>query len=149
VQAADWIALWSLVIAVLALIAALWAIFKSNRNSSVATLVTLLEATREAWKRYFNEQEPDEKWSELCEIMNLLEIAAAILNERSFAGVSKSLVREYLNEAVSLLRDDECASADIEKMFTAPTTFEHIQRFYKTHRSQPLSVTVPKQWFQM
>jgi hypothetical protein len=136
----------SLFISLLALCVAGYAIYKGNRNSSVATLVTLFEASRQAWQRFLSAETEDIKWYELAELMNLLEIASAILNEKSFAGASKDLLRDYLNEVVSLLRNDQYASSAIERMFSAPTTFEHIRKFYNAKSA--LSVTKPKQWFQ-
>lgn len=143
----DQIALLSLTVAVLAFIAALLAIYKGNRNASVATLVTLYEASRQGFKRFLSAKNDDEKRYELCELANLLEIAAAILNERSFAGVSKKIQREYLNEVLDLLIEDKYARETIEGMLSATSTYEHIRKFYK--RRQPLSVVKPRQWFQL
>jgi len=125
------------------------AIYKGNRNASVATLVTLYEASRQAFQRFLSEKTEDAKRYELCELMNLLEIAAAILNERSFAGVSKEIQREYLNEVLELLIGDKYARETIDNMLSAPTTFAHIRKFYSVKRSQPLSVVTPRQWFQL
>jgi len=148
-QTSDQIALLALIVAILALVVAMLAIYKGNRNASVATLVTLYEASRQAFQRYLSEKAEDAKRYELCELMNLLEIAAAILNERSFAGVSKEIQREYLNEVLELLIGDKYARETIDNMLSAPTTFEHIRKFYSAKRSQPLSVVTPRQWFQL
>lgn len=147
-QAADWIALGSLIVAVISAAVAIYAIYKGNRNSSVATLVTISEASREAWQRFLTAPTDDTKWNELCELMNLLEIASAILNEKSFVGVSKRLLKDYLNEVLSLLINDAYASKAVDKMFSSETTFEHIRKFYNSRQTQPLSVTTPRQWFQ-
>jgi hypothetical protein len=139
----------ALIVAILALLVAMLAIYKGNRNASVATLVTLYEASRQAFQRFLSEKTEDAKRYELCELMNLLEIAAAILNERSFAGVSKEIQREYLNEVLELLIGDKYARETIDNMLSAPTTFAHIRKFYSVKRSQPLSVVTPRQWFQL
>jgi len=148
-QAADWIALSSEVVAVSSLYVAIYSVRKGNRNSSVATMVMISEASREAWKRFLSAQNEETRSYELAELMNLLEIACAILNEKSFAGVSKKLLNDYLNEVVSLLCNDVGASKAIEGLFSSPTTFEHIRKFYNARRSEPLSITTPKQWFQL
>jgi hypothetical protein len=106
-QTPDQIALLSLIVAILALLVALLAIYKGNRNASVATLVTLYEASRQAFGRFLAAKTEDAKRYELCELMNFLEIAAAILNERSFAGVSKEIQKEYLNEVL------ECSNCSL------------------------------------
>ena len=118
----------SIFISLLALIVAVFAIYKGNRNSSVATLVTLIEASRQAWQRFLSAETDEIKWYELADLMNLLELASAILNEKSFAGVSKDLLSDYLNEAVFLLRNNQYAETAIERMFSTPTTFEHIHK---------------------
>ena len=133
----------------LALVVAVLAIYKGNRNASVATLVTLYEASRQGFKRFLSAKTEDDKRYELCELINLLEIAAAILNERSFVGVSKGIQRDYLNEVLELLIDDEYARETIDKMLSAPSTFAHIRTFYSVKRSQPLSVVKARQWFQL
>lgn len=148
-QSSDHTALLSLIVAILALLVALLAIYKGNRNASVATLVTLYEASRQAFQRFLSAETENRKRYELCELMNLLEIAAAILNERSFVGVSREIQREYLNEVLELLIDDKYARETIDNMLSAPSTFAHIRKFYKAKRNQPLSVVTPRQWFQL
>lgn len=148
-QTSDLIALLSLIVAFLAIWVALLAIYKGNRNASVATLVTLYEASRQAFQRFLSADTENAKRYELCELMNLLEIAAAILNERSFAGVSKEIQREYLNEVLELLIGDQYARDTIDNMLSAPSTFAHIRKFYNGKRSQQLSVVTPPQWFQL
>lgn len=148
-QTSDQIALWSLAVAILALSVAALAIYKGNRNASVATLVTLYEASRQAFQRFLSAKTEGDKRYELCELMNLLEIAAAILNERSFAGVSKEIQREYLNEVLELLIGNDYARETIDDMLSSPSTFAHIRKFYSNKRNQPLSVVNPRQWFQL
>jgi hypothetical protein len=147
-QAADWIALWSLVVACISLAVALFAILKGNRNASVATLVTLYEAIRQAWQRFEGAAQEDERWYELCELINLFEITAAILNEKSFAGHSKSLMKDLLEEALGKITGDAWAQPKIQEMLTSDTTFEHIGKFYKAKKADTLSITKPRQWFQ-
>lgn len=148
-QTSDQIAVLSLAVAILALLVAMLAIYKGNRNASVATLVTLYEASRQAFQRFLSAKTDDAKRYELCELMNLVEIASAILNERSFVGVSREIQREYLNEVLELLIGDTWARETIDKMLSAPSTFAHIRKFYRAKRSQPLSVVHPRQRFQL
>jgi hypothetical protein len=138
----------ALFMAIVSLVVAVYTIGKGNRNSSVATMVTISEASREAWKRFLSAKDDRSRSYELAELLNLLEIACSILNEKSFAGASKRLLKDYLNEAVTILRDDPNASNAIEELFSSPSTFKEIQKFYKAKRNNPLSVTKPKQWFQ-
>lgn len=144
----DQIALASGIVSTIALVVALYAIYKGNRNSSVATLISLSESCRSGWNRFLEASTDDQRVYELAELMNTLEIAAAILNEDSLAGVSRTLLKAYLEQALTLLRNNAFASAQIEQMLTTPDTFECIQKFYRAPRENLPSVTRPKRWFQ-
>ncbi|HZP04785.1 MAG TPA: hypothetical protein VFB43_07790 [Terracidiphilus sp.] len=147
-SSSDQIALASGVVSAIALIVAVYAIFKGNRNSSVATLISLSESCRSAWNRFLAATTDDDRTYELAELMNTLEIAAAILNEDSLAGVSKTLLRAYLEQVLTLLRNNAFASAQIEQMLSVPDTFECIQKFYRAPQDALPSITRPKRWFQ-
>lgn len=135
-SAADKIALWSLVvaiaalfIAVVSLVVAAYAIRKGNRNSSVATMLTLSEAAREAWKRFLSSKDEDERSHELAELMNLLEVACGMLNEGSIVGISNELLRELLKQELDLIDGDEFSKREIAKLLSAPHTFAEIRKF--------------------
>jgi len=144
----DQIALASGIVSVIALVVAVYAIRKGNKNSSVATLISLSESCRAAWNRFLSAPNNDDRAYELAELMNTLEIAAAIVNEDSLAGVSKTLLRAYLEQVITLLKNNAFASEQIEHMLSEPKTFESIQRFYRAPQDAVPSVTRPKGWFQ-
>jgi hypothetical protein len=156
-QFADKIALASLVIAIVsffialvALAVSMYATFKSNRNSSVATLVTLSEAFREAWSRFIKatrENDNDTKYYELAELMNLFEIACGIQLENSLSGMSMVLIKEYLEKALGLLISTEYTNKYVPGMLQDPLTFCNIKRFINS-RPKYLSVTIPPSWYQ-
>ncbi len=81
---ADLIALASGAVAVAALLVAVYAIVRSNRNSSAATVVALNEHFRQAWQWYFDEREEDKKDYQFAELANLLEVACGIHDEGSY-----------------------------------------------------------------
>ena len=162
-QAADWIATWSFVVAVISLVAALISIYvavytvcKSNNNSSVATLVTLNEAFSEAWRRLIssikaiqnNPQCEDNRYAHLSELMNLFEAACGIQNENSLSGISKELIGDYLDDTLNLILESEYIRSQIPNMLTAPTTFKHIQEYLKSKRNQPLRYIIPVEWYE-
>lgn len=140
----DKIELWSLVVGVVALfvaavslIVAVYAIRKGNRNSSVATMLTISEAARGAWKRFLSAKDNDTRSYELAELMNLLEVACAMVNERSIAGASEELLRELLRQELDLIDNDDYAKREIATMLSAPHTFEEIRKFKeaRTHET--------------
>lgn len=114
----DQIASASLFVAAIALTVAVYTVFKGNRSSSVATMVTLNEASREAWHRFLFATTEDDRSYQLAELLNTLEIACSILNEGSFAGVSKGLLNHYLKEAITALKEDSISSKLVEKLFS-------------------------------
>jgi hypothetical protein len=144
VSTADKLALLSLVVGIVALfvaavslVVAVYAIRKGNRNSSVATLVTITEAAREAWKRFLNAENDNDRGYELAELMNILEVGCAMVNERSLAGVSKDLLKELFKQELAHIDGNEYARGQIKTMMSEPHTFEQISRFKERLHDTP------------
>ena len=146
-QTADLIAAASLAVSAIALIVAWYAIYKGNRNASVATLVSINEAFRQAWQRFLKADNEADKSYELAELMNLFEIACGTQNEGSLAGVSKDIMAAYLNQVLTLLIYNDYTKAKIAELLETPNTFENIHKFLNIERPTPLSVTIPKEWY--
>jgi hypothetical protein len=147
-QPADKIALLSLVVSLVALGLAGYAIYRSNRNTSSATLVTLNVAFRDGWFRYLNAEEGVNKQFELAELLNLVETTCAICQENSLAGNSRKLMQAYLNTILKLLvKDEEVGEYVYSSLLEDDKTFQHIQNFIK-HKPPYLSVTIPTKWYQ-
>jgi hypothetical protein len=133
------VALASLIFSVVSIVVAWYAISKSNKNSSAATLVTLNEGFRQAWQRFLGAQNESERQYELSELMNLAELTCAIHSERSLVGVSRELVQDYLQRSLSLLVHNEDVRKQIPAMFHSPETFEYIRRFLHRRANAQLS----------
>jgi hypothetical protein len=121
--------LFSLLITVLSIAVAWRAIRRSNKNSSAATLVTIYEGFRQAWLRFINIKDDDRGQYELSELMNLVELACAVYEDRSFVGVTKELMRDYLRSSLWLLCDNQAAQERIPVMVDSPDTFKYIRKF--------------------
>jgi hypothetical protein len=149
----DWIALISGVssftVGAAALIVAIYAIRRGNKNTSAATLVALNVAFRDSWEKFLQAKEDDLdiKAFHFAELMNLFELACAVYREKSLAGNSRDLVRKYMEEILGKLVKSPYADARIPDLLTGETTFIHIKEFLN-HRPAYLSVTVPKKWYQ-
>jgi len=149
----DWMALATLVMALATLIATIVAVWiakvtlgKSNKNASIATVLTLNESFRQAWRRFIDEEDPSKREYEFSDLMNLFEIACGIEYEKSFTGVSRQLIREYLKETIGLLKKDEYANEKIPQMLRDDLTFCYIRKFIN---SKPrLSVIIPPAWYE-
>ena len=125
----DQIAIASLAVALIALVAAIYAIRRGDINSSAATMVTLNEAFRQAWSRYLSAEHEDGRQYEFSELMNLLEVGCALHGERSLSGVSRELTEEYLRDSLSLIEKYPDVRRRIESMRHSPTTFKYIKKF--------------------
>lgn len=136
--ASDWIAAASGVVSLVALVVALHAVRRSNLNSSVATLVALNGGFSQGWQRYLTAPE-EAKDYEFSELLNLLEIACAILCEKSLFGISRELSREYVEHVILLIEGDADARRRLEDAIHSPTTFKYIRHYragMRNHGSQ-------------
>jgi len=136
------VALASLIVSAASIILAWYAICRSNKNSSAATLVTLYEGFRQAWQRFLDAKDDSERQYQLSELMNLAELTCAIQSERSFVGGSRELVQDYVQMSLSLLVDNEYVRKQIPAMFHSPETFKYIRRFLHLRPNMELS----KRW---
>jgi hypothetical protein len=91
---------------------------RSNRTSSVATLVTLNDGFRELWRSYFAAA-PEQKDHEFDELLNLLEIACGIHCEKSMVGVARELSQEYVERVLLLIERSPEARAHLELLAAA------------------------------
>lgn len=163
-QAADWIAFWSLVVAVASLVIAAASVYiaivavrRSDKNASVAMLITLSEAFRAGWQRVIAsikaiDKDPsaeDARYTTFSELLNLFEIACAIMNEKSVAGFSREIIHKYLVDSLGLIVGNDYARMQIPHMLTDETTFEHIKAFIKSLRNQPLRYIIPVEWYEL
>jgi hypothetical protein len=124
----DWIALGSAFISLLALFVAIYTIRRSNKASSVATLVTLNDGFRQLWSSYF--AAPDHRRDhEFFELLNLLEIACGVHCDKGMVGIARELSREYLEQILQLIERDADARERLERAVVASTTFKYIARF--------------------
>jgi hypothetical protein len=149
-QISDWITLVlgaaSFIAALAALAVAIFAIYRGNRNTSAATMVTLNVAFRDAWERFL-EATPHGREFHFAELMNLFEIACAVYQDNSLAGVSGDLMKNYLEGILSVLIKTPYADEQIPKLLQGPTTFLHIKKFLDDKPKHP-SVTVPNKWYE-
>jgi hypothetical protein len=142
----DWIGLFTLLVTIGAVWVAIVTLRRGNKNASVATLVALHEAFREAWQRFRQaDSEIDRAW-ELSDLLNYIEIACGIECEKSLSGVSQTLMTDYLNEIFQILLSNDYINQQIPRMLHAPSTFCYIKRFL--HSKPKLSVTIPPAWYQ-
>jgi hypothetical protein len=130
VSTSDTIAAASLFVTFVALGVAWYAVWRANRTTSAATLVTLNEGFRSAWGRFFSANE-QQKTAELAELLNLFEIACAIRQEGSVSGNSAELLREYLDDVLRLLTGNAYICERVGPLLQNEATFIFVRRFLK------------------
>lgn len=145
-SSSDVVTITSLGVAFVALVVSWFGIWRANRTTSAATLVTLNEGFRQAWARFFNGPQ-EERHYELAELLNLLEIACAIYLEKSLSGNARTLTFEYLRNILRLLIQDEYTNEHVGPLLQSTDTFIFIREFIKQKPSH-LSVTIPPHWYQ-
>lgn len=157
----DRFALYSLIVALAATILALAALRRGNRNSSIASMIPLNSELREMWDNYiaaFPKIEEDELLTaeqiaeiesglltQLANLMNVLEIAAAIEVEGTLSGVSRILMRDVLQRLLSDILGDQSTSEKVSSLLQDENTFYYIRRFLRKTMSE--SVTYPPNWY--
>ena len=93
------LALASLIIALVGFVVAIYALYRGNRNTSASTIIALNESLRQALERLVSPSGVIDL-DQLPELMNLFEIACGIYLENSLAGVSKTLMGNYLGSVL-------------------------------------------------
>jgi argonaute-like protein implicated in RNA metabolism and viral defense len=161
----DLIALWSLIgtaIAVatglIAVVIAIHTLRRGNKNASVATMVPLNAEIRQMWVEYdealasidFKDDEElaalEEKIAvKLQNLMNVLEIAAAIELEGTLSGMSRVLMRDYLEQMLDMIIRDDYTNAKVSELLQDDTTYIFIRRFLK--KTVPPNSILPAEWY--
>lgn len=151
-QPSDWIALISgiasLVVGLAALVVAFYAVYRGNRNTSVATAAALNVAFRDAWDRYLHDRDETRKEFHFAELMNLFEIGCATCEEKSLAGVSRNLIAEYMREALGALTKNPYAVEQVPRLLTGKDTFLHIKRFMDVQQRKH-GFEIPDGWSEL
>jgi hypothetical protein len=132
-QTADWIAIASFTTSLVALVIALLAIVKGDRNASAALALSFNESFRSAWQRVLAARSDQERDFELTELMNLIEIASAVHLQRSMHGRVSKILEHYIISIMDLLLQDSSITSVIVGMMQNKDTFENIGKFVSLH----------------
>lgn len=126
----------ALVVSGAALSIAVFTVWRTDRNSSAATLVSLYEAMRAAWGRYFQAEKPEQINFEFAELINLIELACAVYLDAAVHGAMREMLEEYLIEVLDLLRADGEARNRMVDLMERPNTYKYLKRFLVKMRRQ-------------
>jgi hypothetical protein len=132
---ADKLAIAGLLVSTFGFALAVWTLEKGNRNASAGAVLTLNENFRSAWARWCDAA-PDKKNYELHDLLNLVEVATTLYNDRAYAGRSKGMMEKYLKSILNLMDSSETMRAALRPMQDELDTFEHTKRFCRKFRIQ-------------
>jgi hypothetical protein len=140
-EAVDAVAFWANIVTLIALpftvcalVVAVTQLFYGRRATSAGALINLNESFRQAWLQFSNAQSDDAKQHSFADVMNLLETACAIFEDKLFVGRSGRLLEDYLCHIFGLIEHSPDGKKRIETMMMTEKTFEHILRFVQCHR---------------
>lgn len=117
-----------------------------RRAASAGAFIALNESFRQAWLHFRNIDEADEagKQYAFADVMNLLETACAIFDEKIFVGKVATLLEDYLCHVFILIQESDDARERIEQhMMLTDKTFEHIGKFLGQHRKRINRIQLP------
>lgn len=126
----------ALVASAAALVIAIVALRRSDRNASAATLVSLYEALRAAWARYLAAKKPQQAEFEFAELVNLLELACSIHQDKAVHGAAREMLEEYLLDVLGIFRDDPSVRKRMASLRDRPNTFKYLKRFLSDMRER-------------
>lgn len=102
---------------------------------SGTSLLTLTEAFRENWERFFKASDETTQTFVVAELANLLEAACAIHRDRVLYGHSKKVLEIYLVGIFRLLQDNDQLRQRLLNLLQTKETFENIRHFMSKHKA--------------
>jgi uncharacterized protein YbcC (UPF0753/DUF2309 family) len=155
---ADVIAIWTLIAGFFGVVIAVFTLRRGNKNSSVASMIPLNAEIREMYDHYleslsnasFNTPEELEALelkiaSRLEKLMNVLELSAAIEVEGTLSGVSRTLMKDYLQRTLEDLIADDYTSSKVSGLLQDENTYIFIRRFLKSKTR--VNSLLPPKWY--
>lgn len=130
------VAFLGLILAIVAIGVSVVAVRRSDRNASASTLVALYEGLRGAWERYLDEGDDGRRAFQFAELINLIELACAVVVDGAVHGAARELLEEYLAEVLLILVEDAEACERIAALRGQPNTFKYLRRFMMTAASK-------------
>src|SRR3990167_4966902 len=128
-EAALTIAVISVMAAIVAVIVSLVALHRADKNTSLATLVSINEGMSQAWRHYLHDETAEERELAFGDLINLLEIGCAAYLNGSIHHDSKGLLGQHLCSTLDIIGGHAPARDALHALREAPSTFEHLAKF--------------------
>lgn len=113
-----------------------------RRAASAGAFIALNESLRQAWLHFSSIDQAGKQYA-FADVMNLLESACVIFDEKIFVGKVETLLEDYLCHVFILIQESDDARGRVEHMMLTDKTFEHIVRFLRHHRKRIVGIKLP------
>jgi hypothetical protein len=113
-----------------------------RKAASAGAFIALNESLRQSWLHFSQIDEAGKQYA-FADVMNLLESACVIFDEKIFVGQVETLLEDYLCHVFILIQESDDARSRIEQMILTDKTFEHIVRFLHRHRKRVVGIKLP------
>lgn len=113
-----------------------------RRAASAGAFIALNESLRQAWLHFSHTDEAGKQYA-FADVLNLLESACVIFDEKIFVGKVETLLEDYLCHVFILIQESDDARGRIEQMMLTDKTFEHIVGFLRQHRKRVIGIKLP------
>jgi len=108
---------------------------QARKTSDLQTLQAFLKDTKEHEDALLSAKTEGEKEQAFIELLNLLEIYAAALNNGLVPKVSKNFISQKLRDSLILIQSAPEWHDKLEGAITSPETFEALGKFMKDNKA--------------
>lgn len=133
------VATGSCVVSMVALAVSLIALRRSDRNTSLATLVSINQGLSDAWRHYLYDPSPEMRDLAFGDLTNLLEIGCAAYLSGSIHHESKKLLGQHLCGTLNIIEGHAPAHHALRELREAPATFANLRSFQKIMKKSGLA----------
>ena len=122
------IALLALIVNIFALFFTAWWIRRQVKAIDINNYFQIQEKFSHAWRKIRDESK-EKKDFEFIELLNLLETASTLYNNRIIHGSTRKMVKDYLSEVILYISTNEYAVSCLKNTRSGPNTYSEIKRF--------------------
>lgn len=126
------IAFFALIVNICALFCTAWWIRRQVHAVDINNYFQIQEKISHAWLKFRDESE-EKKDFEFIELLNLLETASALYNNRIIHGSTRKMVKNYLSEVTPCILKNAYAVSCLKKARSGSDTYSEIERFARSN----------------
>ncbi len=139
---ADWINTAILAVLIVTMLYTARGVRLQAKASDFSSYILLVERLSKAWRAYGDARTPaltdpaarQKEEFEFLELMNILEMACHLSNNKVLGPTTREMLRDHLKEVLPKIFDNSATKQMIGRASSGPDTFFHIRRFAREHR---------------